>query len=293
MNVPISEIEFELDDSGSRGPLTREAFERAARGKFGHVLFARYLGDSVACKILPSKPDTPTAEAHAAFMAEAENMLAVRGMIDRASVLLRVGAPLSEPCYLRDAGRRCREPHDLRGWRHLVYVYGVGTVPDLAALAPGLPPGPAHFVVMELLTGGSLKMPPRPADVVTRAPAELSSGLAALAAAHVVHADIKPENIMLRAPGGELIITDYGIGRIAHGGVNEASYYGSASGTVAYMAPELLDGGHAPTFASDVCVPGQCFVAHACLNCSPPRRAQLRFGHAPLVPIFGSHTRVG
>ena len=251
-NVSISEIEFELDDHGTRGPLTREALEKAARGNFGYVLFARYLGAPIAFKLIPSKTDVPVEEAHAVFMAEAENMLAVRGVIDRARMLERIGAPLSEPCELHDAGRRCHEPHDLRGWRHLVCVYGVGTVPDLAALAPGLPPGPAHFVIMEPLTGGSLKTPPRPVEVVARAPYELASGLTALAAAHVVHADVKPENIVLRTPGGKLVLTDYGVSRIARGGVDEPLYYGAAGGTVIYMAPELLDGRHASTFASDM-----------------------------------------
>ena len=252
MSVSIGDIEFELDDRGTRGRLTLEAYNRAPGGNFGKVLFGWYRSARIAFKIIASKADVAADEAHEAFMAEAENMLAVRGVIDRANVLLRVGAPLSEPCDLADAGRRCRKPHDLRGWRHLVYVHGVGSVPDLAAVASGLPPGPAHFVVMEPLTGGSLKTPPHPADIVARAPQELSSGLAALAAAHVVHADVKPENIMLRTPGGELVLTDYGVGRIARGGVDEASYYGSAGGTVVYMAPELLGERHTNTFASDV-----------------------------------------
>jgi hypothetical protein len=85
------------------------------KGNFGHVFPVRYLGDPAAFKLLPSKPGVLAEEAHEAFMAEAENMLAVRGMIDRVRVLQRLGAPLSEPCELRDAGRRCREPHDLRG----------------------------------------------------------------------------------------------------------------------------------------------------------------------------------
>jgi len=248
----MTDIDFELDDHGTRGRLTLEAYNRAPVGNFGRVLFGWYRGTRIAFKILPSKPGVPADEAHDVFVAEAENMLAVRGVIDRAQVLLRVGATLSEPCDLPDEGRRCRD-HDLRGWRHLVYVHGVGSVPDLAAVTPGLPAGPAHFVVMEPLTGGSLKTVPRPADVVARAPSELSSGLAALAAAHVVHADLKPENIMLRAPGGELVLTDFGVGRIARGGVDEALYYGAAGGTVVYMAPELLDERHASTFASDVC----------------------------------------
>jgi serine/threonine protein kinase len=107
---------------------------------------------------------------------------------------------------------------------------------------------------MEPLMGGSLKTPPRPADVVARAPSELSSGLAALAAAHVVHADLKPENIMLRTPGGELVLTDYGVGRISNGGADESEYIeaDAAHGTKLYLAPELLDGRHANTFASDM-----------------------------------------
>ena len=44
-----------------------------------------------------------------------------------------------------------------------MYIYGVGTVPDLAAMWPGLPGGPAHLIVMEPLTGGTLKsLPPLP-----------------------------------------------------------------------------------------------------------------------------------
>ena len=46
------------------------------------------------------------------------------------------------------------------------------------------------------------------------------------------------------APGRELVLTDYGVERVARGGVDEASYYGTAGGTVAYMAPELLDERH-------------------------------------------------
>lgn len=82
--------------------------------------------------------------------------------------------------------------------------------------------------VMEPLTGGSQKIH-RPANVVARAPSDLSAGLAALSAAQGVHADNLPGNIMLRAPGGELILTDYGVGR---GGVVEVSYFGTAGGII-------------------------------------------------------------
>ena len=256
MTVAISDVDFEHIGEGatSRGPLTFELWTTAPHGAFGWVFLGWWRRMRAAIKIIPSKAGVSADHAHEDFMREAENMLAVRGVIDRARLLTRVGLPLSEPCGLADGDRRCREPHDLRGWKHLACIYGVGTVPDLGAVARGLPPGPAHLVVMEPLTGGSLKTPPRPEAVILRAPTELSAGLAALAAAHVVHADLKPENVMLRTPGGELVLTDYGVGRIARGGVDEAVYYGTAGGTVVYMAPELLDERHASTFASDMCV---------------------------------------
>ena len=251
MLVEIGDIEFE-HDRGTRGPLTFDLWETASHGAFGWVLLGWWLRNRVAVKIIPTKSGVPAAEAHTAFMAEAQNMLAVRGVVDRARVLQRVGAPLVEPCTLPDVSRRCLGDHDLRGWSHLVTVLGIGIVPDLGEVATGLPRGPAHLVIMEPLTGGSLKAPPRPEAVIARAPSEIAAGLAALAAAHVVHADLKPENIMLRTPGGELVLTDYGVGRIARGGVNEAAYYGDAAGTIVYMAPELLDERHTNTFASDV-----------------------------------------
>ena len=250
----VTDIVFELDSGETRGALTLEAFLTAPRGASGCVLFGWWRDTRVAVKILPTKHDVPVDVAEEEFAVEVENMVAVRALVDRARTLERAGAPLVELCCLRDVGRRCREPHDLRGWRHLVYVYGVGSVSKFEDIALGLPPGPAHFVVMELLTGGSLKTPPRPADVVARAPLELSSGLAALAAAHVVHADVKPENIMLRTPGGELVLTDYGVGRIARGGVDEATARtgGDVNGTYPYWAPELFDDVHVNSYATDM-----------------------------------------
>lgn len=231
-------------------------------------------------------------------------MLAVRSTIDRARVLQRVGVPLSEPCDLPDAARRCTRPHGLRGWANAVAVYGFGSEPDLSAIAPGLPPGPAQLIVMEELTGGTLEVPPavpRSINELTTISAGLAGGLALLAAAHVVHADLKVRqhmfdgcpssftralkftssmptihchalalqpgcllipypslqgaNIMRRTRGGEVVLTDYGVGRIANAGVDVATYAGTAAGTMLYLSPELMRGERrANTFASDVCV---------------------------------------
>lgn len=66
---------------------------------------------------------------------------------------------------------------------------------------------------------------------------------------------------MLRSPGGETVLTDFGVGRIANAGVNFARYadmaagtMGTAAGTLLYLAPELLTGRLANTYESDMCV---------------------------------------
>lgn len=65
---------------------------------------------------------------------------------------------------------------------------------------------------------------------------------------------VQTDNMMFRTPGGQVVLTDYGVGRIANGGVHESMYDGKGRGHIFTRAPELLDGRHANTFASDVCV---------------------------------------
>lgn len=57
---------------------------------------------------------------------------------------------------------------------------------------------------------------------------------------------------MRRTPGGDVVLTDYGVGRIANAGVDEVVYAGQGAGTRYYLSPELFEHGHANTFASDV-----------------------------------------
>lgn len=180
------------------GALTADEFERHPRGQFGMVLCGTWRGIRIAVKILASRYGVAASEADDDFRSEADNLLAVRSLIDRANVLVKLGQPLFEACDRPDPARRCRNLHNLSGYRHLVFVYGVGTEPDLSAVAPGLPPGPAHLIVMEELTGGTLNdavyVPGAPrchlADLL-QISTQLANGLVALEAAHVVHSDIK------------------------------------------------------------------------------------------------------
>lgn len=173
------------------GALTPEAFAGAPGGHFGKVFRGSWGGTRVAVKVLASNPGVDAGGAAEAFRAETANMVEVRKLILRARLLDRAGLPLSEACG------KCNTAHDLRGYRHLVFVFGVGTEPDLAAVAPGLPHGPAHLIIMEELTGGTVQQfctastPPPPLGALLRTAEEMASGLVALAAAHVVHGDLK------------------------------------------------------------------------------------------------------
>lgn len=193
MTVRLSQITLDC------GPLTREVFEAAPLAT-GRLLHGTWRGIPVAVEVIGARAGTSAQDAHDSFAPEADAILAVRTLIDRARLLERVGAALFEPCECADPARRCRSPHDLSGCRNLLYVYGVGTEPDLAALAPGLPPGPAHVIVSEPLTNSSLELSAGvlPSASLWRAASELVAGLCALSAAHVAHGDLRPANVGFR-----------------------------------------------------------------------------------------------
>lgn len=105
------------------------------------------------------------------------------------------------------------------------------------------------YVAMELIEGEDLRTRLSVAgrlDVRT-AVSLLTTICAGVDAAHragVVHADLKPENIMLPADGGPPKIVDFA-------GVRRVEGDGTIIGTPAYMAPEQLRG-DPPCTASDV-----------------------------------------
>jgi serine/threonine-protein kinase len=117
--------------------------------------------------------------------------------------------------------------------------------------------GREPFYVMELCDGGSL------ADLLARDPsgrrpagelvpilAAVADGLAWLHRNGIVHRDVKPHNILLC--GGRAKLADFGLAR-RDGSDDLAALTatGTAMGTLAYVAPEVLDG-DAASPASDV-----------------------------------------
>ncbi|MEZ6129447.1 MAG: serine/threonine-protein kinase [Planctomycetaceae bacterium] len=105
-----------------------------------------------------------------------------------------------------------------------------------------------HYIVMELLTGGSV------ADKVAggksldwkaacRIVAEAADGLSAAHKAGLVHRDIKPDNLML-TPEGVVKVVDFGLSKLvdATNDTREATTKaGAILGTPQYMSPEQCE----------------------------------------------------
>ena len=107
--------------------------------------------------------------------------------------------------------------------------------------------GPHKFLTMELVVGVSLAETihadgPLSVSRVVEIATALAAGLGAAHAAGVVHRDLKPDNVLL-ADDGRILITDFGIARVADPVQHEAvRTVGAALGTPAYMAPEQVEG---------------------------------------------------
>ncbi|MFQ5927795.1 MAG: serine/threonine-protein kinase [Terriglobia bacterium] len=151
--------------------------------------------------------------------------------------------------YARDPARRERFKQEARAAAALSHP-GIAAVYELEEVGDSL------YIVYEYIPGPNLRSLVRRGGLDLEILLDIATGIAqALAAAHergVVHRDLKPENVA-RTPEGQTKILDFGLARFASPALDTATAStrltepGMMVGTVAYMAPEQLEGKEADT----------------------------------------------
>ena len=156
--------------------------------------------------------------------------------------VLRAGA---DPELLHRLDREARAASALNH-PNIVHIYDVGEAADL----PG-----AHFVVMELVEGETVRQRLRPGPLpmpeLLDLGAQLADGLAKAHRAGIVHRDLKPENLMVTSEGS-LKILDFGLAKILPALLQDVeagqtlsrhgTQAGTLLGTLEYMSPEQAAG---------------------------------------------------
>jgi serine/threonine protein kinase len=120
--------------------------------------------------------------------------------------------------------------------------------PNIAAIYDVLEEKGEILLVMEYIEGITLRRrceKPVGTDQFLDIAQQCAEGLGAAHAEHLVHCDIKPDNLMITA-SGRVKILDFGVakhfGHVTPDGATQtfATMKGALSGTPAYMAPEVL-----------------------------------------------------
>ena len=116
--------------------------------------------------------------------------------------------------------------------------------PNIVNVYDVIDEGKLHYIVMELIEGVTLK------TYITRKgrleikesigiAIQVASGIAAAHEQHIIHRDIKPQN-MIVSRDGKVKVADFGIAR----GVSTQTMNSAAMGSVHYISPEQARGGY-------------------------------------------------
>ncbi|MQL97021.1 hypothetical protein Taro_029705 [Colocasia esculenta] len=192
-----------------------------ARGTYGTVYRANYDGEDVAVKILDWGADGVATDAEtAALRASFQQEVAVWHKLDHPNVTKFVGASM--------------------GTSELRIPQTNSTINIHNSL-----PARACCVVVEYLPGGTLKQfliknrrRKLAYKVVIQIALDLSRGLSYLHSKKIVHRDVKTENMLLDNHR-TLKIADFGVARVEAQNPQDMT---GETGTLGYMAPEVLDG---------------------------------------------------
>jgi serine/threonine protein kinase len=161
------------------------------------------------------------------------------------TVALKVLRSGSDPELLHRLDREARAASALNH-PNIVHIYDVGEAAGHAG---------AHYVVMELVEGETLRRRLRPGPLpmseVLDLGAQLADGLAKAHRAAIVHRDLKPENVMV-TPEGVLKILDFGLAKVMAVPLDgfdaretlsrHGTQAGMLIGTLEYMSPEQASG---------------------------------------------------
>jgi len=106
--------------------------------------------------------------------------------------------------------------------------------------------GEAMFIVMEYIEGGTLrtKIPFPSIDDAITAAIQIGEALQEAHAKGIVHRDIKADNVMMTSKG-QAKVMDFGLAKLK--GSLKLTRTSSTVGTLAYMAPEQIQGGEVDT----------------------------------------------
>ncbi|KAG6420091.1 hypothetical protein SASPL_116608 [Salvia splendens] len=190
-----------------------------AQGTYGIVYRSTYDGRDVAVKVLDWEDGTKTAAEAAEIRASFKQEVSVWHKLDHPNVTSFIGASMGV------SQLKVPPKNPSEGYTNL--------------------PPRACCVVVEFLSGGTLKSylfknrkKKLPFKVVIQLALDLARGLSYLHVQRIVHRDVKAENMLIGAQR-TLKIADFGVARVE---ANNPSDMTGETGTLGYMAPEVLDG---------------------------------------------------
>ena len=116
--------------------------------------------------------------------------------------------------------------------------------PNIVSVYDVVEEGALHYIVMELIEGVTLKSYIEKRGCLENKEAigiaiQVASGIAAAHSHHIVHRDIKPQNIII-SRDGKVKVADFGIAKA----VSAQTMNATAVGSVHYISPEQARGGY-------------------------------------------------